>query len=53
MATAQARKMVCEWGMSDALGPIAYGKNESEPFLGRDIQKPANYSESTAQAIRQ
>ncbi len=51
VATSLARKMVCEWGMSDALGPIAYGKNESEPFLGRDIQKPANYSESTAQAI--
>ena len=51
VATTLARKMVCEWGMSDALGPIAYGKHESEPFLGRDIQKPANYSESTAQAI--
>jgi cell division protease FtsH len=51
VATNLARKMVCEWGMSDALGPIAYGKNDSEPFLGRDIQKPANYSESTAQAI--
>jgi cell division protease FtsH len=51
VATNLARKMVCEWGMSDALGPIAYGKNESEPFLGRDIQKPQNYSESTAQAI--
>jgi cell division protease FtsH len=51
VATNLARKMVCEWGMSDAMGPIAYGKNESEPFLGRDIQKPQNYSESTAQAI--
>jgi cell division protease FtsH len=51
VATSLARKMVCEWGMSDALGPIAYGKNDSEPFLGRDIQKPQNYSESTAQAI--
>ena len=51
VATNLARKMVCEWGMSDTLGPIAYGKNESEPFLGRDIQKPHNYSESTAQAI--
>ncbi|MEM6297032.1 MAG: AAA family ATPase, partial [Myxococcota bacterium] len=51
VATNLARKMVCEWGMSDELGPIAYGKNESEPFLGRDIQKPANYSEATAQAI--
>lgn len=51
VATNLARKMVCEWGMSDALGPIAYGKNDSEPFLGRDIQKPSNYSEATAQAI--
>ncbi|MGH1340459.1 MAG: ATP-dependent zinc metalloprotease FtsH [Nannocystales bacterium] len=51
VATNLARKMVCEWGMSDALGPIAYGKNDSEPFLGRDIQKASNYSESTAQAI--
>jgi len=51
VATNLARKMVCEWGMSDALGPIAYGKNESEPFLGRDIQKAHNYSEATAQAI--
>jgi cell division protease FtsH len=51
VATNLARKMVCEWGMSDAMGPIAYGKNESEPFLGRDIQKAHNYSEATAQAI--
>ena len=51
VATTLARKMVCEWGMSDAMGPIAYGKNDSEPFLGRDIQKPQNYSEATAQAI--
>jgi cell division protease FtsH len=51
VATNLARKMVCEWGMSDTMGPIAYGKNETEPFLGRDIQKPHNYSEATAQAI--
>ena len=51
VATNLARKMVCEWGMSEALGPIAYGKNDSEPFLGRDIQKSSNYSEATAQAI--
>jgi cell division protease FtsH len=43
--------MVCEWGMSDTLGPIAWGKHDSEPFLGRDIQRPQNYSEATAQAI--
>jgi cell division protease FtsH len=51
VATSLARKMVCEWGMSDSLGPITYGKNDSEPFLGRDIQRPQNYSEATAQAI--
>jgi len=53
VATGLARKMVCEWGMSDKLGPIAYGKNETEPFLGRDIARPHNYSEATAQAIDQ
>ena len=46
-----ARKMVCEWGMSDRLGPITFGKEDSEPFLGRDINRQANYSEATAQAI--
>ena len=51
VATNLARKMVCEWGMSDTLGPIAYAKNESEPFLGRDIQRPKGYSEATAQQI--
>jgi cell division protease FtsH len=51
VATSLARRMVCEWGMSDRLGPVAYGKNDSEPFLGRDIQRPQNYSEATAQAI--
>lgn len=51
VATSLARKMVCEWGMSDALGPIAYAKNDSEPFLGRDIQRAKPYSESTAQTI--
>jgi cell division protease FtsH len=51
VASHLARRMVCEWGMSDALGPIAWGKHDSEPFLGRDIQRPQNYSEATAQAI--
>ncbi|NVB41596.1 ATP-dependent metallopeptidase FtsH/Yme1/Tma family protein [Pseudenhygromyxa sp. WMMC2535] len=46
-----ARKMVCEWGMSERLGPITFGKEDSEPFLGRDINRQANYSEATAQAI--
>ena len=46
-----ARKMVCEWGMSERLGPITFGSEEAEPFLGRDIQRRHNYSEATAQAI--
>jgi len=46
-----ARKMVCEWGMSERLGPITFGKEQSEPFLGRDLGRQANYSEATAQAI--
>jgi cell division protease FtsH len=43
-----ARKMVCEWGMSETLGPINYGKKEEEIFLGREIQKHRDYSEKTA-----
>jgi len=50
-ATAIARKMVCEWGMSDALGPITFGEKEGEIFLGRDYGHVKNYSESTAVAI--
>jgi cell division protease FtsH len=46
-----ARKMVCEWGMSDRLGPITFGAEDHEPFLGRDIGRQSNYSEATAQAI--
>ncbi|MFZ1290543.1 MAG: ATP-dependent zinc metalloprotease FtsH [Melioribacteraceae bacterium] len=50
-ATNIARKMVCEWGMSEKLGPLAYGKNEEELFLGREITKHQDYSEKTAQDI--
>ncbi|GAB4128403.1 MAG: hypothetical protein Fur0015_02090 [Ignavibacteriales bacterium] len=50
-ATALAHKMVCEWGMSEKLGPLAYGKNEEEIFLGREISRSQNYSELTAQEI--
>jgi cell division protease FtsH len=47
-ATTIARKMVCEWGMSDKLGPLTWGENEQEIFLGREITKHRNYSEKTA-----
>jgi cell division protease FtsH len=50
-ATLIARKMVCEWGMSERLGPLAFGEKEGEVFLGRDFGHVKNYSESTAVAI--
>jgi cell division protease FtsH len=50
-ATELARKMVCEWGMSDKLGPLAYGAKEEELFLGREITRTRNFSEQTAIAI--
>lgn len=46
-----ARKMVCNWGMSDALGMIEYGEGQSEVFLARDISSQRNYSEATQQLI--
>jgi cell division protease FtsH len=51
-ATDLARKMVCEWGMSD-LGPLTYGKREEQIFLGREISKTQDYSEDTAIKIDQ
>ena len=50
-ATGIARKMVCEWGMSEILGPLAYGSKEEEIFLGREITKHKDFSELTAQDI--
>jgi cell division protease FtsH len=50
-ATALARKMVCEWGMSQELGMVGYADNEDYVFLGRDLGRPRAYSEATAQAI--
>ena len=50
-ATSIARKMVCEWGMSDAMGPMSFGKKNEEIFLGREIQSHRDYSEQTAQQI--
>ncbi len=50
-ATDLARKMVCEWGMSDKMGPLTFGKKEEEIFLGREIAKHRDYSEHTAVEI--
>jgi cell division protease FtsH len=46
-ATDMARKMVCEWGMSE-LGPLSFGKKEEQIFLGREIAQHRDYSEETA-----
>jgi len=42
---------VCEWGMSERMGPLAFGKKEEQIFLGREIAQHRDYSELTAQAI--
>jgi cell division protease FtsH len=47
-ATDVARKMVCEWGMSDKMGPLTFGKAEEHVFLGREVSRPKDYSEETA-----
>jgi len=50
-ATEMARKMVCEWGMSDSLGPLTYGKKEEAIFLGKEFNRHQDYSEATALKI--
>jgi len=50
-ATELARKMVCEWGMSEKLGPLTFGKKEEQIFLGREIAQHRDYSEHTAVEI--
>jgi cell division protease FtsH len=50
-ATGLARKMVCEWGMSEKLGPLSFGKKEEQIFLGREIAQHRDYSEHTAVEI--
>ena len=52
-ATEMARRMVTQWGMSDALGPMVYGENEGEVFLGRSITTHKNVSEVTMQKVDQ
>lgn len=50
-ATDMARKMVCEWGMSDKLGPVSFGKKDEQIFLGREMAMHKNFSEATAVEI--
>jgi cell division protease FtsH len=51
--TELARRMVCEWGMSDSMGPLTFGKKEEQIFLGREIAQRQDYSEDTALKIDQ
>jgi len=50
-STDVARKMVCEWGMSDKIGPLACGQKEDQIFLGREFARHRDYSEETARLI--
>jgi cell division protease FtsH len=50
-ATEMARRMVCEWGMAETLGPVTYGQEEEPIFLGKEIARHKDYSEETAQHI--
>jgi cell division protease FtsH len=50
-ATRMARKMVCEWGMSDEVGPVLFSTSSEDVFLGRDISQPKDHSEKMSQVI--
>ena len=52
-ATKIARKMVCEWGMSEQMGPLVYGQKEEQIFLGREMSRHQDYSEATAVRLDQ
>jgi cell division protease FtsH len=52
-ATKLARKMVCNWGMSEKLGPVTFGRTEEHIFLGKEMAQQKDYSETTAQLIDQ
>jgi cell division protease FtsH len=49
--TMVARKMVCQWGMSERLGPTTFNQGEEHPFLGRELSQPRDFSETTARVI--
>ncbi|MGD8472447.1 MAG: cell division protein FtsH, partial [Desulfobacteraceae bacterium] len=49
--TELARRMVCQWGMSDKIGPVTFRLGETHPFLGRELTESRNFSEHTAQLI--
>ncbi len=50
-ATELARRMICQWGMSEKLGPVTFQQGEPHPFLGREMAQPKDFSERTAQII--
>jgi cell division protease FtsH len=50
-ATELARRMICQWGMSEKLGPVTFRHGEPHPFLGREMAQPKDFSEKTAQII--
>jgi cell division protease FtsH len=50
-STELARKMVCEWGMSEKMGPLTFGKREESIFLGKEFARHQDYSEATAVGI--
>ncbi len=50
-STTMARKMVCEWGMSERLGPLSIGENDDQVFLGRELTQHKEYSEDTAKLV--
>jgi cell division protease FtsH len=50
-ATDMARRMVCEWGMAEELGPVTYGQEDEPIFLGKEIARHKDYSEDTARHI--
>ena len=50
-ATNLVRKLICDYGMTDELGPLSYGEKDDSPFLGRDMNRHSDYSDTTAETI--